>query len=107
MEQQQKIDIAARLRDLRDNSVETNRSIGDHVGVGERSVANWMAGDTGMKYENAVAVAELFDVSVNWLWAGDEEERGPTPDPFARNGLSPLDSMLTEIAARLRSIEEA
>lgn len=62
MDHQQKIEIGERIKALREASPHTNASIADHVGVGERSVANWMSGDTGIQWENAKKVAELFDV---------------------------------------------
>jgi transcriptional regulator with XRE-family HTH domain len=103
MDQQQKLDISARLRELRNNSAESNRSISDHVGVGERSVANWMSGDTGIKYEHAKVVADLFDVDVTWLWTGEERQpQGPTPDPFpsrAATGQADVELMLRELVA--------
>lgn len=77
MEKQQGLEIGERIRGLREDSEETNRSIADYVGVGERSVAAWVAGD-GISYKNAKKVAELFDVSIDWLWRG--REKGDTPD---------------------------
>ncbi len=62
---------------MRNASPQTNRSIAEFVGVGERAVANWIAGG-GITYDNAKAVAELFDVDPQWLWAG--REKGKTPD---------------------------
>lgn len=104
MDQQQKIEISVRLKELRNNSAETNRSIAEAAGVGERSVANWMSAETGLKYENAVAVAALFDVDVNWLWTGrPAREQGPTPDPFARP--DPTLAALERIEARLDELE--
>lgn len=104
MDQQQKIAISGRLRELRNNSAETNRSIADAAGVGERSVANWMAGDTGIKYEHAKVVADLFGVDVTWLWTGEESTgpTGPTPDPFATQ--TPTASAVDRIEADLQSL---
>ena len=81
MEEQQRIEIGRRIRDLREASPHTNRSIADHVGVGERSVANWISGKTGITYEHAEKVARLFGVEIAWLWAG--RDRGSTPDVLA------------------------
>ncbi len=77
--------VSGRLRELRNASTETNRSIADAADVAERSVANWMSGETGMKYEHAKVVANLFGVDVTWLWTGEHSTgpNGPTPDPFA------------------------
>lgn len=79
MEQQQQIEIGQRIRELREASPHTNESIADYVGVGTRSVANWIAGTTGITYEHARKVAELFQVDVRWLWDGKERPAG-TPD---------------------------
>jgi transcriptional regulator with XRE-family HTH domain len=116
MEAKQRQEIGERLRGLRNHSPQTNRSIADYVGVGERSVGNWMAGDTGMTWDNARKVAELFDVSVHWLWDGEERE-AETPDVLAQlnpNGSAgemaqmraEVERLLSELdAARLEVLE--
>lgn len=88
MDAQQRIEIGNRIRDLRNASPQTNRSIADYVGVKERAVANWIGGSTGITYEHCKTVAQLFNVDHNWLWSG--EERGQAPDLMA--GLSADDS---------------
>lgn len=99
MDQQQAVEIGERVRELRENSAETNRSIADYTGVGERSVAAWVAGD-GISYKNAKKVAELFEVDIDWLWRG--RERQGTPDLM--EALSPgADSKLAEEVAQLRA----
>jgi transcriptional regulator with XRE-family HTH domain len=98
MDEQQRIEIGERLRELRDNSPETNRSVGDYVGVSERTVAEWSAGRQGMTYDHAQKVAELFGVDIDWLWRG--REQGPTPDLIGQlHGDGP------EIEERLARIE--
>lgn len=98
MEHQQRLEIGNRIRDLRESSPETNRSIADYVGVGERSVANWISGSTGITYKHARKVAELFRIDVRWLWDG--EERVPTPDVLG--ALSPNG----EISAALAGLDQ-
>ena len=111
MDEQQRIEIGARLKDLRANSPHTNRSVGDAVGVTERTVAEWAAGRQGMTYDNAKKVAELFDVDLDWLWRGD---KGETPDlmgTLSQNGSAAdlkadVDRLLSELdAARLEVLE--
>jgi transcriptional regulator with XRE-family HTH domain len=103
MEQQQRIEIGERIRALREASPHTNASIADAVGVGERAVANWMSGGTGITYKNASKVAELFDVDLTWLWSGEESQpkTGLVPDPFATEpaGAKTLDDLSGEVAA--------
>lgn len=77
MEAQHRHEIGQRIKDLRNGSPQSNRSIADYVGVGERAVAQWIAGG-GIAWENAKKVAELFDVDVQWIWTG--REKGPTPE---------------------------
>lgn len=87
------MEIGQRIRELREASPETNRSIADAVDVGERSVANWIAGDTGITYEHAKKVAAIFGVDHRWLWDG--QERGDTPDVLG--ALSPDAGILAAI----------
>ena len=75
--EQQRLEIGARLRELRDNSPETNRSISDYVGVAERTVAGWASGKQGITYDHAQEVAKLFDVDLDWFWRGREKEEKP------------------------------
>lgn len=53
MLEQQRQEIGRRLWGLRENSPQTNRSIGDYVGVSERTVAAWISGKQGMTYDHA------------------------------------------------------
>jgi transcriptional regulator with XRE-family HTH domain len=108
MDEQQRLEIGERLKDLRDNSPETNRSVGDAVGVSERTVAEWSAGRQGMTYEHAKKVAELFDVDIDWLWRG--KGRGATPDLMGQlDGgsviLNRVEQMCQEIGERLEALE--
>lgn len=96
-EEQIKAEIGERIRELRENSPETNRSIADHVGVGERSVAAWIAGG-GITYAHAKKVAELFGVSVDYIWRGRELE---TPDLLG--ALNGADESLLETLGAMRS----
>jgi transcriptional regulator with XRE-family HTH domain len=98
VEKQQRLEIGQRIRELREASPETNRSIADYVGVGERSVANWIAGQTGITYEHAKKVASLFNVDVRWLWDGQERPAVPDLMGTLNNGteLSELRGMVME-----------
>lgn len=91
MEERQRHEVGQRVKELRNASPQTNRSIADYVGVGERAVANWVAGE-GIAWENAKKVAELFEVDVQWLWSG----RDRAPDV-----LQTLDGGITEPLHRI------
>lgn len=102
MDEQQKAEIGSRLRDLRDNSPETNRSIADYTDVSERTVAAWAGAEQGMTYDHAQKVAKLFGVDIDWLWRG--REPGPAPDPFATESASGSD--LARIEKKLDQVLE-
>lgn len=106
MEQQQKLDIGERIRDLREASPHTNRSIAEHVGVSERAVGKWIEGK-GIEWDNLVAVADLFGVDSNWLWSGRAlDDRGPAPDPFADPYAEQLDRIEEKLDEILRRLAE-
>lgn len=96
---QQKIEIGLRIKQLRDGSAETSRSIADYCEVSVEAVRNWIAGK-GIAYDNAKKVAKLFEVDEGWLW------RGESPDVVgALTGGA--DAKLDEILVRLAAIEAA
>jgi transcriptional regulator with XRE-family HTH domain len=107
MEEQQRLEIGRRIKTLRDNGPQTNRSIAEFCDVGERSVANWVAGK-GIAWDNAKRVAELFDVEVQWVWTG--EERAPTPDlldalsPGRAEGQAEILERIAELAASVAEL---
>lgn len=77
---------AQRIRQLKDEHPEIKwRMIAAHVGVTERAAQEWPKSG-GIEPENAEKLAELFDVSYQWLWFGHEAEtkNGDTPNPFAK-----------------------
>lgn len=87
LDKQQKIEIGQRIKWLRDNSAETSRTIAGHCDVSVEAVRNWLAGK-GIAYDNAVKVADLFEIDVDWIWRG----RGRGPD--AARGQGPLLNVL-------------
>lgn len=99
MEEQQREEIAERLRALRNGSKESNDSIAAYVGVRGRSVAGWMRAEHGPTYEHIVKVAELFDVDVTWLWTG--REKGETPDLMGQ-----LNGSLSEKLDRIEDLAQ-
>lgn len=72
MDERQRIEIGQRIRDLRENSQHTNRSIADAANVTSDAVKHWISGRTAPTYDHAREVAALFHVDVVWLWHGDE-----------------------------------
>ena len=96
---------AQRIRDLKAARPDLRWSdIADAVGVRERSAIEWQK--TGaMAHDNAVRLAGVFDVDVDWLWRGPRAE---TPDLIAAlpNGntttqFDRIEAKLDELLARL------
>jgi transcriptional regulator with XRE-family HTH domain len=83
VDKSQKIEIGLRIKELRDNSAETGRTIADYCGVSVEAVRNWIAGK-GISYENAEKVAELFGRDVDYVWRGREKGKKAKPigSPF-------------------------
>lgn len=102
MTQQHKAEIGQRIKELRENSPETNRSIAEYVGVGERSVAAWIAGG-GITYDNAKKVAELFEVDADYIWRG--RSRPETPDVIGVLNGSEEPPVLARMEAKLTRVE--
>lgn len=91
---------ADRIRALKQERPDlTWRRIADHVGVTERSATDWQK-KGGIDYANAVKLASLFEVDVDYIWRGTESE---TPDPFEEPLAS--GSQLAELTARIASLE--
>lgn len=66
------------------------------MGVTERSATDWQT-KGGISYENAKRLAKLFEVDVDYVWRGTENE---TPDPFAGADGS-VEERLAELADQL------
>jgi hypothetical protein len=92
-------DRALRIRELKASRPDlTWRRIADAVGVSERAAVDWQK-TGGIDYENAKALAKVFDADLDWLWRGDRPE---TPDVMgAMNGDT---GQLDEILAAVKNL---
>jgi hypothetical protein len=89
---------ADRIRALKlDRPDLTWRRIADHVGVTERSAADWQV-KGGIDYSNAEKLAELFEVDVDYIWRGSES----TPSPFEQ--AAPVEVRLDAVEGDLATI---
>ena len=93
MEHQQRLEIAARIRDLRERSPFRQQDVADRVGVELRTYQKWEQKGTG--WENLEKLAEVYGTTAEAIWKGE------TPDLTATfNGSVPQ-----ELQAQLDSIE--
>ena len=65
-----------RLSDLLRSNMTTQATIARHCEVSTAAVAQWIKCGK-ISYENAVKIAEFFDVNVRWLYYGEGKMRDP------------------------------
>lgn len=83
----------------------TWRRIADHVGVTERSAADWQT-KGGIEYANAEKLAELLEVDVDYIWRGPaDEDRAPSPFN-GRDSLADQMAAFTEAIAKQNALLE-
>ena len=57
-----------RLKELRLKKGLTQQQIADEIGVNRGSYSNWEKGKREPSFENLVKLADLLDVSLDWLF---------------------------------------
>ena len=57
-----------RLKELRLKKGLTQTELGEKVGVKQNTFTNWENGKREPSYENLVKLADLFEVSLDWLF---------------------------------------
>jgi transcriptional regulator with XRE-family HTH domain len=62
-----------RLRSLRSEKKETQAQVGTAIGIGERHYQKFEAGDNFPNVENLCALADHFDVSLDYLMGRTDE----------------------------------
>lgn len=61
-----------RLREVRKSKKLTQQQIADEIGVNRGSYSNWEKGKREPSFENLVKLADLLDVSLDWLFGRDK-----------------------------------
>jgi len=100
MDEQRRLEIAGRIKELREQSPYTQPAIADRIGVTVRAYQKWEQ-TGGLTGEHLEELAKLHNVTPEFIWRG--QERGPTPDlSVALNGSTPgVLHLLTEINRKL------
>jgi transcriptional regulator with XRE-family HTH domain len=80
VEAQQRLEIAERIRELRERSPFTQPNLADRLGLTLRGYQKLEERGT-TKWDRVEEIAAIYDVEADWIWSG--KERGETPDPFA------------------------
>lgn len=64
--------FGARLREVRKSKKLTQKELADKFGTNRVNVTKWETGRTEPSLENLVKLADLFEVSLDWLFGRDE-----------------------------------
>lgn len=68
------------IQSLRKSNKMSQAELGQHLGIGVSSVSMWEAEKREPSLEHLMAMAELFDVSVDFLLYGKKDERKLSKD---------------------------
>lgn len=67
------------IRELRKQHGLTMRELGEKIGVSESTISLYETGKREPNYETLLKIAELFNVSVDYLLRGEEVPAAKTP----------------------------
>lgn len=90
MEERQRLEIADRIRELRERSPYTQPVMADKLGLTLRGYQKIEERGT-TKWERCEAIAKILEVDPRWLWDGTE--KGASPDPFATSQSAEADAV--------------
>lgn len=100
-----------RIRETREGKGLSQKQVALEVGVKSPSVSNWESGKTTPTPENYIAMARLFDVSVDYLLGRDDAPKPPAPpiDPhtyYAQKFGPETQRIVDDLMARLQAMPE-
>ena len=100
-----------RIRETREGKGLSQKQVAIEVGVKSPSVSNWESGKTTPTPENYIAMARLFDVSVDYLLGRDDAPKPPAPpiDPhtyYAQKFGPETQRIVDDLLARLQAMPE-
>lgn len=64
--------FGARLREVRKSKKITQQELADRLGIKRNTYSDWENGKTEPTFEILVKLADLFDVSLDWLFGRDK-----------------------------------
>lgn len=60
-----------RLREVRKSKKLTQKELAEQIGIKRNTYSDWENGKTEPSFENLVKLADLLDVSLDWLFGRD------------------------------------
>jgi transcriptional regulator with XRE-family HTH domain len=106
MDEAQRLQIAERIKDLRERSPYTQPNLAEKLGITLRAYQKMEANGT-TKWERCEELGEIHGVDPRWIWEG--EERPATPDLMGRLSSGPeaqLDRIERMLEVVLGALEE-
>ncbi len=67
-------DISDRLAKLRRDNGLNQEELAEKLGVSRQAISKWERGESAPDLSNLIALSDLFDVSIDYLAKGKEEE---------------------------------
>ena len=67
--------FAERILYCRKKAMLSQEELASKLGVSRQAVSKWETGESIPDMNNLAALAEIFDVSLDWLIKGEEEKR--------------------------------
>lgn len=61
-----------RLREVRKSKKTTQKELAEQIGIKRNTYSDWENGKTEPSFENLVKLADLLDVSLDWLFGRDK-----------------------------------
>ena len=100
-----------RIRETREGKGLSQKQVAIEVGVKSPSVSNWESGKTTPTPENYIAMARLFNVTVDYLLGRDDAPKPPAPpiDPhtyYAKRFGPETQRIVDDLLARLQAMPE-
>ena len=74
------IKTANRLYELRKKKGFSQEALAEKLGISRQSVSKWERAESSPDTDNLIALARLYDVSLDELLLGGEKEENPTGD---------------------------
>lgn len=82
--------VSQKIIALRKKSGMTQQSLGDALGISNRSVSNWEKQISIPSIENLYHLARIFDVPMEYFFAGEEKAQPQAPSPDGMESLREL-----------------
>lgn len=98
-DEQQRREMGQRIKEMRAARNLRQQHIADAVGVTLRQYQNWQAGENIPDSEHLAKLAEVLEVTQEWLLRGD------TPDPFARSQQD-VDARLEQLSEQVSELHD-